>query len=282
MRETSLRPLPIRMALRALTTLSISAACVGILPLPGSAAGSAAPSAHPAASGSTRSSAPVRKKTSGAATTPAVKPQARLFLTWNAPWGKPRATTAISAPCGDSTITDTLYLSFDPGRDAPEFVGGSATVYFDAPQGSELPGRWKRGTAAAPPVRVIFTSDPDSTFRTPWSSQGAGGPFYDLLAGRGRLRLIYAITPASAPGVRAGKTYVLARVLVPRSPAGADGCASPLCIEWAGSSLAYSRNEEVATNQGERHVTMNSPDAAACTRGRSSFGAEPWKPGASH
>ena len=129
---------------------------------------------------------------------------------------------------------------------------------------------------------MICTADPDRGFPTPWSAQGAGAPFYDFFAGRGRLRLIYAIAENSGPGVKAGERYGIARVLVPRSPAGADGCAAPLCVEWSEGELAYSRRESRKAGQGERWVTMNSPDGTPCMRARSSFGATPWKPGTSH
>lgn len=208
---------------------------------------------------------------------PAASAGPRLFLSWNAPFGEPRATAAIAAPCGEAA-TDTLYMSFDPGKDAPAFVGATAVLYFEAAPGSELPERWAHGTVAAPPVRVTFEADPDRGFVTPWSSQAAGGPYYDVLDGRGRLRLIYAIAANSGPGVKAGKLYGYARVLVPRSPAGADGCAAPLCVEWESASLAFGPKDEGNTDQGERWVTMNSPDGAACVRSRSPFGAAPWQP----
>lgn len=201
-----------------------------------------------------------------------------LYLSWNAPWGMPRAAASIAAPCGDSTATDTLYLCFDPGKDAPGFVAATAVLFFEAAPGSELPARWAQGTATAPPVRVTFASDPDRGFVTPWSAQGAGQPFYDVVGGRGRLRLIYAIAANTGPGVRAGTLSGIARVLVPRAPADADGCAAPLCVEWAGGSLAYSRDDERPVKNGERWVTMNSPDGTACNRTHSPFRAETWNP----
>jgi hypothetical protein len=99
-----------------------------------------------------------------------------------------------------------------------------------------------------------------------------------VVGGRGRLRLIYAIAANSGPGVRAGMLSGIARVLVPRPLAGSDGCAAPLCVEWADGSLAYSRGDERVVKNGERWVTMNSPDGAACNRTRSPFSAETWKP----
>ena len=247
--------------------------------LPG-VAGATMPTASPKPARVTASRAPAGgvHATKGAGRSPqAGSGEARLFLSWNAPYGEPRATAAIAAPCGEGT-TDTLYLSFDPGKDAPGFVGGSAVLYFQAAPGSELPERWKKGTAADSPVRVTFDADPDHGFLTPWSSQAAGGPYYDVLAGRGRLRLIYAMAANSGSGVKAGTLYGFARVLVPRSPAGAADCSTPLCIEWSSASLAYARDDERNVEQGERWVTVNSPDGTACVRGRSSFGAAPWKP----
>jgi hypothetical protein len=201
----------------------------------------------------------------------------KLYLTWNAPFGASRATTRIAAPCGDSTVTDTLYLTFDPGKNAPGFFGATAVLHFDPPAGSELPDRWKHGSASNSPVRVVFTSDPDRGFVTPWSPQGAGAPYYDVVAGRGRLRLVYAIAENSGPGVEAGRLYGIARVLVARSPAGADDCATPLCIEWSEGSLAFGLHDEQPVDQGELRVSLNAPDGACLPR-HGAFGAVPWKP----
>ncbi len=265
-----------RPSIRSVVTLAALLAVA--LPFRAAAATGANATAHP------KTTAAKRARTSAPASRHTMLPaphEPRLYLSWNAPWGTPRATTAIDAPCGDSTATDTLYLSFDPGKDAPAFVGASAMLFFAPAQGVELPERWKRGTATASPVRVSFEADPDRGFVTPWSSKGAGAPHYDVLGSRGRLQLIYAIAPDSGPGVENGKLYGIARVLVRRSSAGADGCAAPLCIEWASATLAYGNDESRSVDAGERRVTINSPDGAVCAPGKSPFGAQPWKPGTS-
>ena len=221
-------------------------------------------------------SRPVRATPRGTTPAPAKAPAARLYLSWNAPFGTARAKTAIAAPCGDSTAADTLYLSFDPGQDAPGFVGATALLAIQAPEGTELPARWRQGTPTAPPVRVSFEADPDRGFETPWSPKGYGAPRYDVVGDRGRLQLVYAIVKDTGPGVRAGKLYGIARVIVPRSPAGADGCAAPLCIEWVGATLAYAQGDERPVKTGERWVSMNSAGRDACARARSSV--KPWQP----
>jgi len=261
-----------RASIRSLPLLALLTVA---LPLGAVAATAVTGTAHP----KTRTARPARASAPAKHSVMLPAPhEPRFYLSWNAPWGTPRATAAITAPCGDSTVVDTLYLSFDPGKDAPAFVGASATLSIEAAQGSELPERWKRGTATASPVRVTFESDPDRGFLTPWSAQGAGAPHYDVVGDRGRLRLIYAIAPNTGPGAEGGKLSGFGRVLVRRSPAGADGCATPLCIEVTGGELAYGYDEAHNVEAGERRVTINSPDGTVCAPTKSPFGAQPWKP----
>ncbi|MEO5618817.1 MAG: hypothetical protein ABIS67_13705 [Candidatus Eisenbacteria bacterium] len=237
-------------------------------------------SGAPARAADTR---PVTARPAAARRAPA-KPAARaaeprLVLSWKAPFGTPGAASAIEAGCGDTTVVDTLYLSFDPGKDAPDFRGASANLYFHAQEGATLGDYWKQGGGGVngAPLRVIFESDEDRGFMTPWNSQGAGAPFYDFVGGSGRLRIIYAIAGGSP--VRAGKLYGLARVLVRRAAEGTSGCGAPMCVEWHSAMFAYSVGEERGVNKGDRWVSLNSPGGKVCESSRGVAGVKTWRPG---
>ena len=207
-------------------------------------------------------------------------PKPQLYLSWNAPYGTQRAAANIDAACGDTSRVDTLYLSFDPGKDAPDFRGLSANLYFHAEEGATLADHWKKGSGInGSPLRVIFESDPEREFITLWTPQAAGAPFYDFVSGSGRLRIIYAISGGSGDGVKHGKVHGFARVLVRRPAEGASGCGVPMCVEWHSSWLAYNLKDEKDANKGDRWVSMNSPQGKVCDPIREVVGAKVWKPG---
>ncbi len=242
-------------------------------PAKASATGTAA---KPAATG-TAAAKPVATRAAAKPAAPA--PQPRLYLSWNAPYGTPRAAASIDAACGDTSAVDTLYLSFDPGRTVPDFRGLSANLYFHSEEGATLGEYWKQGGRGAngSPLTVSFASDPDNGFETPWITQGAGAPFYDFVSGSGRLRLIYAISVGSP--VKAGNLYGFARVFVRRPAAGIGGCGAPMCVEWHSSWFAYSLKDEKDVNRGDRWVSINSPEGKVCRPVREVVGAKTWKPG---
>jgi hypothetical protein len=213
------------------------------------------------------------------AAAPVFGDEARIFVTWGAPHGRPQARENVDAAC-DTTQVDTLYLSVDPGRDAPALVGMSATLYFHAAEGQALPDFWKIPdmNKAGSPLKVIFGPDAARGFSTPWTGQGMGQAQYDFSAGSGRLRMIYAIPAGTSDPVKRGKTYGVARVLVRRPSATVAGCGAPVCIEWHVASLAFGPGDEPLVNHGARLVALNSADGAACAPFRSATAPGTWKP----
>lgn len=206
---------------------------------------------------------------------------ARVYLTWNAPYGDPRARSAIEVPCGDTTKVDTLYLCFDPGRDAAHFVGVTVNLYLRPTQGRRLPEFWKGGNVglAGSPLTVDFGSDPEAGFETVWGSTSIGAPKYDFLETSGRLVLVYANGTKSGPPLRGGRVYGVARVMVRRPAESSDGCGAPMCVEWFSSRLVYAPGEKGNVNRGERHVSINSPDGGVCRTPEGAAYPKPWSPG---
>jgi len=210
---------------------------------------------------------------------PSAADEARLLLSWRAPFGFSRALENLSAPC-DSSGVDTLYLSFDPGRDAPTFLGMSATLYFHAAEGDSLGDFWRiadmnqRGS----PLRASFDSDSARGFQTPFESPGAGEGRYDYSAGSGRIRMIYAVAANAASPVKAGHMYGLARVMVRHPRSGMGGCGQPICVEWHVATLAFGASDVVDENRGARLVSINSPNGKVCDAYRSTNLTPVWKP----
>ncbi len=205
----------------------------------------------------------------------------RLLLTWNAPYGRPGATTTLDATGGDTTRVDTLYLCFDPGHDSAGFLGVSATLYFRAADGDTLGDYWqiKNNRLEGAPIRVVFDHDPDHGFDTPWAGgPGAGGPFYDFVAGSGRLRLLYAVPKFSAIPIKGGNVYGFARVLFRRPAATAGGYGAPICVEWQSSWLSYGGDDNLNVNRGARWVSINSPDGTSCDPFRDALAPKVWSP----
>jgi hypothetical protein len=204
-------------------------------------------------------------------------PNARLYLAWHAPYGEPGASGALTAACGDTTAKDTLYMTFDPGRDSDHFLGLTATLYFWAGSRDSLAAHWRFGSGRR--FRGLDVQlNPDSVPGGPRAlpDQSIASAVYDWTRGSGKLRMIIATGPTSAQPVRAGTRYLAARLLVPRPPLGEVGCNQPICVEWALSNLSLGPDDSAEVNRGERFVAYNSPGDAVCAPLRR-FSA-PWQP----
>jgi hypothetical protein len=81
-----------------------------------------------------------------ASAAPDVKP-VTFYAAWRAPWGTPRATDHLMVSCTDEEVRDTLYLTFDPGRDSTIF-GMIGEVYFRAQPSDTLGPLWWLGGGA--------------------------------------------------------------------------------------------------------------------------------------
>ena len=62
-------------------------------------------------------------------------PAARIYLSWNAPYGMPGATSNLTLAAGDTTREDTLYLTCEPATDSPMLRALTATLLVHAPAG---------------------------------------------------------------------------------------------------------------------------------------------------
>jgi len=191
---------------------------------------------------------------------PALPPEgARIYASWHAPHGQPRATHSVQKSCRDSAVVDTLHLTFDPGRACSTFVAVTAWVWVRAVAGDSLCQPWAlpRGTGLPRGIRFEFGGSPGAPF--PWESPGLGHYAY-LRQGRmaSQLKILYAVPPGAAARVEAGRQYGMARLLVSYPGPEAFGCEQPICIEWIEAALAYSVEDEPTVSEGVRYAGLNS------------------------
>ena len=182
----------------------------------------------------------------------------QIYLSAGAPWGTHGARTQINVACGDTVSRDTLYLSFEPAADDTGFVAFQGEVYFYA-QGSDTLGSfWGMERGAPNNGGLIMQFGPDETFPQPqpWTTQGVGSVTYDRTAQSGRFRFVFAV-PYDHPGpVKAGKRYVLGRIVLGAKHAGLQGCDRPVCVEWHAASFGYKgRPMEAVKSGGARWLT---------------------------
>lgn len=203
---------------------------------------------------------------------------ARLLLSWNAPYGHPRARSEKRAACGDATGADTLYLSFLPGRTAPAFSGITGAVRFHAAVGDSLTPWWQyqRGGPHAGGITVEFGPDPSFPYPQPWTTKGVGQAKLDRDGDGILLRLVYAVPQyATVSTLKPDSIYAAARIIL-RHAAGLPGCDAPVCIEWESGTLAFGLKDEPLVHRGERFVSWNSPGGAVSVPYRKRL--EAWKP----
>ena len=220
---------------------------------------------HAAGPGGDRGSRPVGKVV--ADTAAPADSSAAIFLSWGAPYGTPGARNATTPSCDDSTATDTLYLTFDPGRDQAHLIGFDANLIFHAAPGDTLEPFW--GPARTGPLprnlRVEYEDPPDGV-PWPWGVQGKGTKRYRKAGDTAELVLVYFVPADEAGPVVGGTRYFLARVILRHRPP-APGCGRPVCVGLARLKPSYGPGSPWITT-GEQVVTWNSPGGAACTEYR--------------
>jgi len=206
-------------------------------------------------------------------------PDARIYLTWHAPYGQPGATDQLVAACGDTSSKDTLYMCFDPGRDAPAFLGFQTTVYFWAATGEPLGEHWKFGEGPdyhGLEVQITPDSVPGvEPARLPSQFHFSG---YSSTPSSGKLLMIAADAADQGQPVKARRLYAAARVLVPRPALKTSGCDRPICIEWSIAELGYALGDDAWVNRGPRFVSWNSPGGKICAPLRQFAAPPPWRP----
>lgn len=213
---------------------------------------------------------------------PATAPEAaRIYLTWNAPYGQPRASESLSAPCGDTTRVDTLWMCFDPGKASAGYVGMTSTVSLWPADGDTLGPHWDFGHGqAVKRLRIEFNPDSVRGTKRAWHDGGIGRFGYFRGPTSGSIRLIQAVGTRDAIPVEPGGVYALARVLVPRPSKESDACAHPVCIEWQWATMAYGEGDEPQVHHGARFVSWNAPRGKdACGTMRQAGAPRSWRPG---
>ena len=103
-----------------------------------------------------------------------------VHLSWRQPWGHPGALEHLTAACSDTAAIDTLYLTFEPGRDAATFYGMFARLRFIPAAGDTLMPFWhfQRGTENTGGLWAWFDADSALPVPDPWAVQGNGAPLY--------------------------------------------------------------------------------------------------------
>src|SRR5437762_4205871 len=160
-------------------------------------------------------------------------PNAKMYLTWHAPFGQPRASDALTAACGDTTSKDTLYLCFDPGQDIATFESLTATLYFWAASGDTLDRHWFFGEGQAfHGLQVEYAPEGVAGTEPAWAASSAyASSGYSKSKASGKLRMIAAGPAGRGWPLKGGTAYVAARLLVPRAANKGRGCDAPVCIE---------------------------------------------------
>lgn len=190
----------------------------------------------------------------------------RIYLSAGAPWGAPGAASTFAPACGDTTTRDTLWLCFEPARDESLFYGFAAEMYVYAQPGDTLGSFWDMGRGGANNGGLIVQFGPDETFPQPqpWAVQGVGTVLYDRTPASGRARFLYAMPTGSATAVRAGRRYVLGRVVLGQKHAGLDGCERPVCLEWHAAKFAFRASGDEPARLGDSRWVGRGSSAADC------------------
>lgn len=205
---------------------------------------------------------------------------ARLYLTWNAPWGQRRARDQHVNSCAGRDSADTLYLSFLPGRASRGFNGFTALLQIHPAAGDTLGPWWQFERTGANAGALALQFDLDSTFSAPQPWKVAGVPHLSYVRSEGAasLRLVYAVPRPQARPIAADTVYTLGRLIF-RHRRDLPGCSQPVCIEWKESSLAFALKDEPIVRVGERVASWNSPGSAACDPVRGARRPASWRPG---
>ncbi len=205
----------------------------------------------------------------------------QLFIAWHAPYGTPGATDTISFGAGDSNRVDTLFMSFEIGRNTPQFLGMTARLYFHPANGDTLGTYWRYDSGSPNYRNLEIEFDPDGSFPCPqpWNRSGAGLVDFEFDAGGASLDLTYVITAMQNVIPADGRVrYCFARVMFRQRRWDLPGARQPVCLEWAVSRFSSGLDEATARSGPGRCISMNSPDGSVCVPYRRNPGPLPWAP----
>jgi hypothetical protein len=203
-----------------------------------------------------------------------------LFAAWRAPFGEPGAQDTLTGRC-DNQGADTLYLSFDPGRDTT-FYGITAMISFHTAPGDTFSQRWWFGGGEGNLYNVrVQVGSSEFPGRTAWTSMTAGGVRFFRTSTHGYLRMVYAQASSMPTWVEAGKIYCYARLVIPHPPPAVPLCDQPICVEFAEARLSvhlYSTEELLGNTGPHKCVALNSPDRRVCAPHRGASRPPAWLP----
>lgn len=206
-------------------------------------------------------------------------PDARLYLTWHAPFGQAGATDQLMAACGDTTAKDTLYMCFDPGMDVEGFQSFTATLYFWAAGGDTLDPHWKFGEGRSfTRLEVQFAPEGVPGAEPAWPASAFAASGYSSTIASGKLRMVAAGPDGRGWPLKGGKPYVAARLLVPRPALKGRGCDRPVCIEWSLALLGLGGGRLPEVKTGHRFASWNSKGGKVCAPMREFAAPPPWQP----
>ena len=203
--------------------------------------------------------------------------KAQLYLSWNAPWGAPRATLTRAPRCADAAAMDTLYLSFFPGRTGPGFNGFAGELQFH-PTGGDTLGTWwhfEHGAENAGHLTVQWGPDAGFPGPQPWRVSGQGFVKLERTPTLASLRLVFAVPHEQSVPNAADTIYTLCRIVIAHARP-LPGCERPVAIEWRWASLAFGLKDEPRVSRGSRFVAWAGPESI-CDPFRGPH-AEAWRP----
>jgi hypothetical protein len=188
---------------------------------------------------------------------------ARVFLSWNAPHGDPRAREVLTVACGDTTKRDTLYLTFEVGRDSTPVIGLDAEIRLWPAPGDTLDRAWWFESRSNPAHLLADFNMSDVPGGSIWAAQGAGG--VRTVSGRDTafIRMVWAVRERDAVMLYGGRNYVFARLLVPR-PRSPGVCARPLCFELNYARMATSVMNTEVIRSGGKWLSWNPGGTTPC------------------
>jgi hypothetical protein len=206
--------------------------------------------------------------------------ESRLYLSWSAPYGMPRARANVNFTCRDTNEVDTLYLSFETGRDLPRFYAVIAYLNIRPAAGDSLGTSWDYSHEGVNQGGLKIQVDPDGTFpcSQPFLRAGMGIPRYEFSPSKGQLFLGYAVRLQDPGPIQADTRYCLARLLFEQKRCRLPGAGQPVCIELEKLECSPGAKPLFITRGPERFASVNSPEGSVCAPHRA-FGKPPvWLP----
>lgn len=220
------------------------------------------------------SPAPVTAQQNAEATPPAAPVRPEIFLTWNAPYGSPRATDQLNRACAgeNGPHADTLYLAYRLRESRDELIGVEGSIYIHAQFDDTLSAAWDDAELGKIPdwLTAEFPTGNEEGFRAGWQSTGMGFPLYFKEETRGLFRAIYAVRADRAAPIEAGPIYTFARLIIDRHSSEFEDCDQGLCVEWIDAVFTFGINLPTVRGELGRRcfVSVNSPQGLACSKYR--------------